>query len=154
MNTIEKKSVKAGKYVNQQEVNTYIDAYKKDRWMQNSDRMGKADSLSVWFTVEELEGFLATVKENGGNGVRFHFGTFSENHVENPLVSGLQNIVMIGTRSKDGSYETAKQLYAQNGETSEIVAYGNGIPCPPLCGPGGKGRSILIQNGEKGLSII
>jgi hypothetical protein len=153
MNTIEKKSVNAGKLATKQEVDTYTSAYKQERWADNSDRMGKADSLSVWFTVEELEGFLENVKGNGGNGVRFHFGVFPEGY-ENPEFVGRQTLVMVGNRSKDGSYNTSKELFIDNDGRPEVLAYLGGIICPPLCGPGGKGKTVLIDRGDKGLSVI
>ena len=96
MNTIEKKSVNAGKFVTKQEVDTLIRSYKQERWADNSERMGQADSLSVWFTVEEVEGFLAKVKANGGNGVRFHFGVFSAENATVPEFEGRQTLVMVG----------------------------------------------------------
>jgi hypothetical protein len=159
MNTIEKKSVNAGKYANKQEVDNLIRSYKQDRWADNSDRMGKADSLSVWFTLEELEGFMERVKENGGNGVRLHFGVFPEGYGDHPEFADRQTIVMVGNRSKDGTYETSKELYSHEAGQPEIVAYAGGIICPPLCGPGVGGKykplgSALIDRGENGLSVI
>ncbi len=84
MNTIEKKSVNAGKCATKQEVDNLIRSYKQERWADNSEHLGMADSLSVWFSVEELENFLEKVKANGGNGVRMHFGVFS---AENALAA-------------------------------------------------------------------
>ena len=63
MNTIEKKSVNAGKFVTKQEVDTLITRTNRKDGLHNSDRLGMADSLSVWFTVEEIEAFLAQVNQ-------------------------------------------------------------------------------------------
>jgi hypothetical protein len=161
MNTIEKKSVNAGKFVTKQEVDTLIRSYKQERWADNSERMGQADSLSVWFTVEEVEGFLAKVKANGGNGVRFHFGVFSAENATVPEFEGRQTLVMVGNRSTDGSYSTSKELFSNNNGKPEIVALAGGFICPPFCGTG-VGRatngvivgSALIDRGEKGMSVI
>jgi hypothetical protein len=153
MNTIAKKSVNAGKLATKQEVDTFTSTYKQERWADNSDRMGKADSLSVWFTVEELEGFLENVRSKGGDSVRFHFGVFPEGY-ENPEFAGRQTLVMVGNRSKDGSYSTSKELFSDNNGQPEIVAYLGGIICPPWCGTGGKGKAALIDRGDKGLSVI
>jgi hypothetical protein len=166
MYTIEKKSVNAGKFATKQEVDNFIRTYKQERWADNSDRMGKADSLSVWFTVEEVEAFLESVKANGGNGVRFHFGVFTEENATQPEFVGRQTLVMVGNRSSDGSADTSKQLFSfQNGQP-EIVAYSGGIVCPPVCGSGtgpvtGKvnsgvimGSATLIDRGENGMSVI
>ena len=63
MMTIEKKSVKVGKFVSTAHVDTVIKNYKQNRWVHNSKRLGKEDSLSVWFSVEDMEAFLEKAKE-------------------------------------------------------------------------------------------
>jgi hypothetical protein len=157
MNTIEKKSVSAGKYATQQQVDTLTSAYKQERWADNSERIGMADSLSVWFSVEDLENFLDTVKSNGGNGVRMHFGVFSEANAPQPILAGRQTVVLVGNRSSDGTHETSKQLFVHKNGKPEIVAYFGTLPCPPLCAPpglGGHGKATIIDRGAKGMSII
>lgn len=153
MYTIEKKSVNAGQVATKQDVDNFVSTYKQERWANNSDRMGKADSLSVWFTLEELEGFLENVKANGGDSVRFHFGVFPEGYSV-PEFVGRQTIVMVGNRTKDGSYATSKELYASNEGQAEIVAFGGGIVCPPFCGSGRQGRSTLIVRDDSSMEII
>ena len=74
MTAIETKSLKVGKYVDTAHVDTLIRNYKQERWRQNSERLGKEDSLSVWFSVEELEEFIANIKDYNATGVRFYFG--------------------------------------------------------------------------------
>ena len=49
MTTQEKNSVKVSKDVNTEYVDTVIREYKQNRWVQNSERIGKPDSLSVWY---------------------------------------------------------------------------------------------------------
>ena len=154
MNTIEKKSVNAGKFVTKQEVDTLITSYKQERWAANSDRLGKADSLSVWFTVEEVEAFLAEVKSNGGNGVRFHFGVHNADNATEPEFEGRQTLVMIGNRSSEGSYSTSKELYSNKNGKPEIVAFAGGTMCPPFCGSGTLGKASLIVRGDNGMEII
>ena len=154
MNTIEKKSVNAGKFVTKQEVDTLITSYKQERWAANSDRLGKADSLSVWFTVEEVEAFLAAVKANGGNGVRFHFGVHNADNATEPEFEGRQTLVMIGNRSSDGSYSSSKELYSNKNGKPEIVALAGGTMCPPFCGSGTLGKASLIVRGDNGMEII
>lgn len=155
MNTIEKKSVNAGKLATKQEVDTLITSYKKERWAANSDQLGKADSLSVWFSVEEVEAFLANVKANGGNGVRMHFGVFSAENAIAPEFEGRQTVVMVGNRSKDGTYATSKELFAANSGKPQIVALAGGIPCPPFCGNGGGlGKATLITRADNNWEII
>jgi hypothetical protein len=152
MNTIEKNSVNARQFATKQDVDSFISTYKQERWAANSDRLGKADSLSVWFTLEELEGFLENVKTNGGDSVRFHFGVFPEGY-STPEFVGRQTIVMVGNRTKDGSYATSKELYANNNGQPEIVADIIGTPCPPFCGTG-KGKSTLIVRGDNSMEVI
>jgi hypothetical protein len=164
MNTIEKKSVNVAKSVGKQEIDSLIRAYKQERWAANSDRIGKADSLSVWFSVEDLESFIDTVKANGGNGVRFHYGVYSAENAPIPELEDRQTLVMIGNRSNDGTAKTSKQLFSHNNGQPEVVASLTGYPCPPVCGSGtlGKademgrilGSAALIDRGENGMSVI
>src|SRR6202042_1200318 len=94
MNTIAKNCVNVGSHVTKSEMNELTSGYKQDRCAANSDRLGKPDSLSVWFTVDELENFLENVKANGGNGVRMHFGVFPQNY-RRPEVVGMQTVVLV-----------------------------------------------------------
>ena len=82
MLTIEKKSLKVGKYVSTEHVDTVIKTYKQERWVHNSERIGKEDSLSVWYSIEELEEFMATSKENGADGIKFYFAAYPERNIE------------------------------------------------------------------------
>lgn len=159
MSTIEKKAVLGGKYATKQEVDTFIRGYKTERWADNTEKLGQEDALSSWYTIDELENFIERVKLNGGNGVRMHFGVFPEGYGDEK-VEGLQTIVLVGTRSKDGTFATSKQLHVQDGENTEVLAYLGGIPCPAYCptpgsgfGFGGLGIS-LVERGDKGLSIV
>src|ERR1700722_942777 len=113
MNTIAKKSVNAAKFVSKDEMNVMTSAYKQDRWAANTEVLGRADSLSIWYTVEELENFLENVKANGGNGVRIHFGVYPEGYRKPELV-GMQTVVLVANRSKDGSLENSKELMFNN----------------------------------------
>jgi hypothetical protein len=154
MNTIEKKSVNAGKCTTKQEVDNLIRAYKQERWAANSDRLGKADSLSVWFSVEDMEAFLAKVKDNGGNGVRMHFGVFSAENATQPELEGRQTLVMVGNRSSDGSHSTSKELYAHRNGKPEVVALAGGIPCPPWCGGGTLGKATIVTRSGNNMEVI
>jgi hypothetical protein len=153
MSTVAKKSVKAGNYVSKSEVNELTSAYKQERWAGNSDNLGKTDSLSVWFTVEELEGFLAKVKANGGNGVRVHFGVFPQDY-KRPEVAGMQTVVLVANRSKDGSLENAKELMINNDGRPEILAIDGPILCPPWCGGGLGKNGALVVRSNGGMEVI
>ena len=80
----QKKSVKVGKLVNTAHVDTAIKNYKRERWVQNSERLGKEDSLSVWYSVEELQQFLEMAKDHGADGIRMYFGAYSEDYADQP----------------------------------------------------------------------
>ena len=157
MNTIAEKSVNAGSYVNKTQMNTLTSAYKQERWAANSDNLGKSDSLSVWFTVEQLEGFLENVKANGGNGVRVHFGVFPQDY-QRPEVAGMQTVVLVANRSKDGSLENAKELMINKDGHPEILAIDGPILCPPWCGgglgTGGGKNGTLVIRGNGGMEVV
>jgi hypothetical protein len=154
MNTIAENSVNVDNYVTKSEMNELTSGYKQERWAANSDRLGKSDSLSVWFTVDELENFLENVKANGGNGVRMHFGVFPQNY-RRPEVAGLQTVVMVANRSKDGSLENAKELFIDRAGRPEILALDGPIVCPPFCGTGsGLGKSSLVIREDNSMEIV
>jgi hypothetical protein len=69
MITTQKKSLQAGKYVDAQYVDSMIRTYKKERWVQNSEHIGKEDSLTAWMNLEELEEFVERIKTHGGKKI-------------------------------------------------------------------------------------
>lgn len=167
MTTIQKKSLKVGRYVDTNHVDTVIRNYKRERWVQNSEHIGKEDSLSVWYSVEELEEFLQKIKTHGGDGVRMYFGAYSEDFATKPEYGSRQTIVMVATRSKENEAGVAnKDLYVNPGQ---ILAYNLGGICPPSCnngtkptGPGGDGDGddwggigvTIVDRGPKGMTIV
>lgn len=160
MKTIQKKSISVGKYVNTEHVDTVIRTYKKERWVHNSKRLGKPDSLSVWFSVEELESFIDNIKQHGANGIKFYFAAYSEN-APRPEYQGLQTIVLAATKSKESENGIVnKDIYVTKNGSTEILAYNSGILCPPFC-TGGIGKSsefesertVIVDDGTK-ISII
>src|SRR5215213_9377009 len=100
MVTTQKKTLKVGKYVNTAHVDSVIRAYKKERWVHNSDRIGKEDSLSAWYSVEELEAFIATAKQHGADGIKIYFAAYPEEFAEVPEYAGRQTLVLVGTKRK------------------------------------------------------
>lgn len=72
MTTKQKKTVRVGKYVNTEYVDTVLREYKKTRWIPNSERIGKPDSLSIWFSMEDIEDFLSNSKAHGSDGIKFY----------------------------------------------------------------------------------
>lgn len=157
MTTIQKKSVKVGKFVNTEHVDTVIKNYKKERWVHNSKRLGKEDSLSAWFSVEELEEFLETVKEHGGDGVKIYFGAYGKNYTEQPLYAGRQTVVLVATKVKETETGAVnKDLYISGETENTILAYNCAGLCPPFCQNddfGGIGITI-VDKGEDGIIIV
>ena len=134
MLAIQKKSVKAGKQVNTEHVNNVIRNYKKERWLHNSKHIGKEDSLSIWYSLEELEEFLAKAKQHGADGIKMYFGAYDKEHAPTPVHAERQTIVLVATRDRDTDNGTVtKDLYVNTEKGTSILAYNVGRPCPPIC---------------------
>lgn len=156
MFSTQKKSVRVGKMVDTDHVNTVIRNYKRERWVHNSKRIGKEDSLSVWYSVEELEDFLARVREHGGDGVKLYFGAYGEDYTGNPLYAGRQTVVFVATKAREAEQGTVnKDLYINKEEGSTILAYNFGSLCPPYCSTGdGIGIGVtILDKGDEGLIV-
>jgi hypothetical protein len=160
MSTQVKNYVRAKKTSNTNEAESFIREYKQKRWVQNSERIGKADSLSAWYSVEELENFLSLAKSNGGDGVRFFYGAFPENYTAQPEYAGRQTLVMVATKSRttDDGCTTDKNIYRKNNGRVEILSGGVPKGCPPMCPPpdGGMGDFgiAIVDRGSKGMEIV
>jgi hypothetical protein len=160
MITIKNKTKKAGKFVNTDHVDSVIRNYKQERWVHNSRRLGKEDSLSVWYSVEELEEFLATVRNNGGDGVRMYFGAYDKEKAPLPLYAGRQTIVMVATKVKEtASGETNKDIYINTDNGNSVLAYNLGKICPPFCIETGDGDFeeigiSIIDKGKEGIIVV
>lgn len=165
MITTTKKSLKVGKYVNTSHVDTVISNYKKERWVHNSERIGKEDSLSAWYSVEELEEFIAKIKDHGADGIKFYFAAYSADYAEKPEYANRQTIVLVATKHNETPAGAAnKDVYIQTKEGSQILAYNAGSLCPPNCGsrwpvtveePGlGDIGITIVDRGEKGMTIV
>jgi hypothetical protein len=160
MTTIQKKSLKVGKQVNTAHVDTVIKNYKQERWIQNSKRLGKEDSLSVWYSIEELEEFIAKSKDHGADGIKMYFGAYDKNFTENPLYAGRQTLALVATKQKstiDG--QSNKDIYVKTDNGSTILAWNMGRLCPPYCtsteDPDGMGIGItILDKGDEGMVIV
>ena len=156
----QKKSRIVGKRVGTAHVDNVIRNYKQERWVHNTQRLGKEDSLSVWYSVEELENFLATVKSEGGNGIRLYFGVYDKEYEEQPKYAGRQTLVLVATRSKETAEGTVeKDIYINDEQGTSILAYNQGYLCPPFCKKKGgiDGDDIgitIVDKGEEGLHIL
>ncbi len=134
---IEEKVLSVGKAVSTAHVDQVIRNYKQERWVHNSERLGKADSLSAWWSVDEVEDFLERIKTYGGDGVKFYFAAYDEKTAPTPEYIGLQTIVMVASKQKEGANNTLvnKDVYISKADgTNSILAYNAANLCPPLCG--------------------
>ena len=160
MTTQVKNYVRAKKSSRTEDAETCIREYKQKRWAQNSERIGKADSLSAWYSVEELENFLALAKSNGGDGIRFFYGAFPEDYSAKPEYAARQTLVMVATKSRimeDGCISD-KNIYTKKNGRVEILSGGYPKGCPPICPPpdGGMGDLgiTIVDRGSEGMQII
>lgn len=155
------KSRTVGKFVDSKHTDNVIRNYKQERWVQNSKHIGKEDSLSAWYSVEELERFLSIIKEHGADGVRMYFGAYDADYAEVPLYAGRQTIVMVATQGKEtGKGIVDKDIYINTEDKNSILAYNAARLCPPLCKPkefdedwGGIGVTLVDMNGD-GMAIL
>ena len=156
MLAIKKKSLKAGKLVNTEHANTVIRNYKQERWIHNSKRLGKEDSLSVWYSLEELEEFLARAKDHGGDGIKLYFGAYDQEHAPQPLYAGRQTIVLVATKEKETANGTVnKDIYINTEKGTSILAYNVGHICPPFC-TSDNGIEVgitIVDKGNEGMLI-
>ncbi|MFM9909488.1 MAG: hypothetical protein ACKVOW_09075 [Chitinophagaceae bacterium] len=151
MLTITSKTRKAGKFVNTEHTDTIIRNYKQERWVNNSKHIGKEDSLSVWYSAEELEQFLERIKLHGADGVRFYFGAYGKEYTGNPLYAGRQTIVMVATQGKETQKGIVdKDVYINTEKGNSILAYNVGKLCPPICKP----NIFDDENDGIGITII
>jgi hypothetical protein len=157
MSETQKKIVKAGKFVDTDHVEAAIRNYKKERWVHNSQRLGKEDSLSVWYSVEELEEFLDKCKENGADGIRMYFGAYDREQAPKAGYEGRQTILLVASKEKDtlGGI-SSKDVYVATDDGPTILAYNVGRLCPPVCPTGYPPKTLgttIIDNGAEGMII-
>ena len=157
MTTIQKKSLRVGKQVNTKHVDTVIKNYKQERWVHNSKRLGKEDSLSVWYSIEELEEFIAKSKDHGADGIKLYFGAYDKDHQEQPLFAGRQTIALVATRHKvTEAGGSNKDIYIQTEKGSSILAWNAGSLCPPFCNTDFDSDQIgitIVDKGNEGMII-
>ena len=163
MITIEKKSLNVGKYVNTAHVDTVIRTYKQERWVHNTDRIGKEDSLSAWYSVEELEEFLSNAKQHGADGIKIYFAAYPENFEEVPEYAGRQTLVLVGTKRKQSGNGGMidKDIYVHSENGTQILAYNMSRICPPFCGGSKDDDSdwddlgiTIVDRKDQGLTVI
>ncbi|WP_298737699.1 hypothetical protein [uncultured Chitinophaga sp.] len=133
---------KAGKFVDARHVNELRENYRRERWVNNTNHLGKPDSLSVWYSLPELKEYLEAAEAAGADGIRVYFGVYPSTYPDNILLEGRQTVAFVATQQKQtetGKTEN-KDLYVSTPKGPEIVAFNIGSPCPPYC-PGGGGTT-------------
>jgi len=158
---------KAGKLVNSKHVDSLLSNYKKERWAQNSKHLGKEDSLSVWYSIEELQAFIATAKENGADGIKMYFGVYTADTANDVKYVGRQTVVLVASKVKELENGSTfdKSIFVDNEGKPEILAFNAGRVCPPNCSGGtGTGTEItgfdwdnpgiLVDKKEDGMVVI
>lgn len=125
---------KNGKLAGSKHVDTLVSTYKKERWVQNSEKLGKPDSLSTWYGLDELSDFLALAREHQADGVKMYFGVYPDDYPHEPMFAGRQTVVLVATRKKETLQGIVnKNIYVNRSGVSEILAFNYGPVCPPYC---------------------
>jgi hypothetical protein len=156
-----KVATRVGKFVDTKHVDNVIRNYKQERWVHNTERIGKEDSLSAWWSIEEMEDFIAQAKIYGADGLKFYFGAYDKEYKEMPEYAGRQTLVMVGTKeTTTGKGIKNKDIYIQSENGTNILAYNRTRICPPNCGPGNEGLDddtlgvTIVDRGDKGMMIL
>lgn len=156
---------KRGKLVNTQHVNELVGNYKKERWIQNSQKLGKVDSLSTWYGLDELQSFLQLARQHQADGIKMYYGVYGNDFEGDPELRGRQTVVLVATKQKTvGGNIVNKEIYLHKDGKPEILAFNFGGICPPYCGStqppdsdngfgigfdmSGIGLSVIEKNGE------
>jgi hypothetical protein len=135
--------------------------YKQTRWVANSERIGKPDALSAWYSIEEMEKFIRLAKEHGGDGVKFYYGAYPENYREKSEYADRQTLVMVATKS--GQNQTGqkvnKDMYRTQNGRNIILSGNHPTLCPPYCSSGSEGGMgnlgiTIVDKGEKGMEVV
>lgn len=144
-----------GKFLTTVEANQLIRTYKQERWIHNTERIGKEDSLSCWWSIEEIENFIEVAKQNNADGLKFYFGAYDKNYNEIEAYQDRQTLVMVATKeSKTDAGIKNKDVYINNENGKNILAFNRGSLCPPECGPKNPGSGIEADPFEIGITIV
>lgn len=147
------KTMKAGQFVDNKHVTMLRENYKRNRWVANSERLGKPDSLSVWYSLDELKQYIETAEAAGADGIRVYFGVYPSVFPENILLQDRQTVVFVATQQKTsqtGKTES-KDLYVSTPDGPEIIGFNFGLPCPPYCGSPDRTRQRAAELQQTGM---
>lgn len=154
--TLTKKNT--GKRVGTKHVDQLISTYKKERWMANSRTLGKPDSLSTWYGLEQMSDFLELARQHKADGIKMYFAVYPDTMEIPAEFHGRQTVVLVATKTTTTGYGTTnKDIYLEKDGRSEILAFNYGTICPPNCGtnePPGDGYEWAISMEKIGLTVI
>jgi hypothetical protein len=121
-------------------------------------KTGDPNTRAVWFSAGRLDSLVATIKKEGGDGVRFYFATYdkigSVSQAKDKPHLGYNTLVMVSTY-KDGTYKgdvIHRDYYTnkpgQNGVKGGFII-GNppenrGEMCPPPRACDSVGATLII----------
>jgi hypothetical protein len=161
MISLQEKLVNVSKDAKTVQADTLIREYKQKRWVQNSERISKPDSLSAWYSIEEMENFLNLAKSHGGDGIKFYYGAFPEDYSPKPEYAGRQTLVLVATKSKltDLGVTANKDIYHSKNGVTKILSGVLPKGCPPVCNPpseGGMGDLgiTIVDKGVNGMELV
>jgi hypothetical protein len=161
MITLQEKLVNVSKDAKTVQADTLIREYKQKRWVSNSKRIDKPDSLSSWYSIEDMENFLTLAKSHGGDGIKFYYGAYPEDYSPKPEYAGRQTLVLVATKSKlaESGVVANKDIYYTKNKQVRILSGLLPTNCPPTCAPpseGGMGDLgiTIVDKGIDGMEII
>lgn len=97
--------------------------YNETRARLHQEKMGKEDANAVWYSLEELENYIAYVKKQGAekgyvvDGIRLYMGVYSTTEAESKAGYSTIFLAPTGQQSKGGS----QQKSATNKEGSPDI---------------------------------
>jgi hypothetical protein len=146
-----------GKIVDTHHVDQLISTYKKERWLSNTEKLGKPDSLSTWYGIKELSQFLQLAKQCNANGIKMYYGVYPDDFSGAEELKGRQTVVLVATKEKTTPTGTTnKDIYVSRNGKSEILAFNLGEICPPFCTTGlpDDPWNISIEMEKIGITIV
>ena len=147
-------------YIGKEETTQRINRYITQKHNLLSRALGKADTMSVWYSKEHIEKLLDEINFAGGDGIRISFGTYDASH---PEFAGQLCLLMNTTRAKETSkgtghvnviLENEPDFAERSSQPRDVIIFPGddpdsgtprdfnfGSPCPPRCDeefPGGE----------------
>lgn len=133
--------------------------------MQNSEKLGKEDTLGIWYSAEELEEFIQMARLQGADGIRICFGVYGED-APRAGMEGKQTVALVATCSEDVESDTPvfNDLYVNRDGKAGILAYNTGFPLgspepgrptpTTIVTMGGNSLGSLMVASKDGLTVI